>query len=774
MFPLQDEVTRYSAMLKRRSHPGLIALFFLVAVLVREHAAAQSFRCAGTEFNAQRPVRVPPDRSFSVVVVEFFHHGEIQPDGKNVLVATERLRPVPTRVLQVGPGDFCRLAFQTVPQEESYVILYGGQPPDPAALPPWTSRDGLLFEARKFPADVNLFSFDSVKKAFEQAEPIGADYVDGVLHGFNPVWPRPEPFLSRYSGYLHISTPGVYGFYTSSEDCSFLVIDDKLVVEAPGRHRPERFAQPGMRRDIRLEAGPHRFEYYHAAAGPSATMVAAWEPNPSGAKPQPQAIPPEVFRSWAVGRLTPGPPSSRREKLMPDFTFEATGDVPLPDNPDPLVGVEFTNTSPPELLTRVKVHWDFGDGQTSEELNPFHVYLRPGLYTVKLTVTRAGRPVEIAHRILVDQPIYNIPRRRAQAQKGEQSFPTIDQYLPILSQYNPKKLDAVSLRQLVLAYEYKATLLLGGEEPPQPGAGKTPQDVASTPEELARRKKELAAKRTEAAKWIQAAVAAGQVAFAGQAAARGDAELLALARLVGPMARDYLGDSKAALAIWLGAAERLTSPEAVAEAQTEAADILVNDLTSPKEAASLLESAQKKLGTVNRGNLAAKLARVWADYHAALGQADEARRLYRQAEERLQNPRTYVERIAWQGAHSRSVEDFLQVDWWERAAEQLRNWEAEFPADKIEGYWGYLKTRYWLARNQLGPARQVVEQLLTINPTSPYADLALFALAEAEVTRGLRDQALAHLQQLIRDYPGSPTIPQAKALLSKLEQSTKR
>ena len=31
--------------------------------------------------------------------------------------------------------------------------------------------------------------------------------------------------------------------------------------------------------------------------------------------------------------------------------------------------------------------WDFGDGQTSTEQNPNHVYARDGLYTVSLTVT---------------------------------------------------------------------------------------------------------------------------------------------------------------------------------------------------------------------------------------------------------------------------------------------------------------------------------------------------------------------------------------------------
>jgi PKD repeat protein len=736
-------------------------------------AWAQSFRCAGTEFNAQRAVRIPAESRFSVVVVEFFHHGEIRPDGKNVLAATERLKPLPTRVLQLGPGDFCRVAFQTALPETDYLILYGGNPPDPASVPAWTSRDGLLFEARRFKPEVNLFSFESVKQAFETAEPIGADYVDGILHAFNPVWPRPEPFLSRYSGYLHVPSRGRYGFFISSEDCSFLLIDGKLVAEAPGRRRPERVARPDLRRVVELDAGAHRLEYYHAAAGPSAMMVVAWEPNPSDAKPQPQAIPAELFRAWAVGRVDPSAPSTRKEKLLPDFRFEAVSDVPLPDNPEPLVGVQFTNLSPPELSARVRISWDFGDGQSSEETNPFHVYLRPGLYSVKLTVTRAGRPLEMTYRILVDQPIYGI-RRRAQAQKQESSFATIDQFLPYLGQYDSRKLDAASLRQLVLAYQWKATLVLGVEEPPQTGTASSGSEAAPTPQQLAQRKKELAAKRAEATKWIRAAVESAQVAFLSESAAKGDSELLSLARLVGPMARDGLGDSKLAAAIWQGAAERLTLPEARAEAEIEAADILINDLVQPQSARPLLEAAEKRLGQVNRGNLASKLARVWGDFYGATGDGQQARRYYQLAEQRLPTQRTYVERIAWQGAHSRSVEDFLQVEWWERAAEQLRAWESEFPADKIEGYLPYLMARYWLGKGQFTAAGLVLEQLLAVNPASPYADLLLFAVAEAEASRGETERAMALLGQLLREYPGSPTVPEAKTLLAKLEQASKR
>lgn len=51
-------------------------------------------------------------------------------------------------------------------------------------------------------------------------------------------------------------------------------------------------------------------------------------------------------------------------------------------------GVQFTNTSTSGSATEIiGYHWDFGDGTTSTEENPYHYYGAPGGYHVTLTVT---------------------------------------------------------------------------------------------------------------------------------------------------------------------------------------------------------------------------------------------------------------------------------------------------------------------------------------------------------------------------------------------------
>lgn len=57
--------------------------------------------------------------------------------------------------------------------------------------------------------------------------------------------------------------------------------------------------------------------------------------------------------------------------------------------PAPLT-VQFYNTTQAEAGCLSSSSWDFGDGQTSSELAPSHVYTEPGTYTVSLTATGPG------------------------------------------------------------------------------------------------------------------------------------------------------------------------------------------------------------------------------------------------------------------------------------------------------------------------------------------------------------------------------------------------
>jgi len=748
----------------------LLLTVLAAALLSGTGVLAQSFRYGGTQLNAKRPIDVLAGKSYSIVVTEFFHHGEINDKGTNVLVAARNRKICPMKVLQLGPGDFCRLAFEPAIGQTGYDVFYGGEPLEEPP-PPLTSRDGLLLETRHY-KHCNLNRLDAVRKAFESAKPFGADYVDNVHHSANPFSPNLEPFLSHYSGHLHVTTPGKYGFMTSSQDASFLLVDDKLVVAAPGRHGPRRRALRGSRKDVQLSAGDHKFDYYHAATGSSAVMAIAWEFRPRSDKPIPKKVPDEIFGSHRVAHLPAGRVTTRTTTNVPDFDVKIAGEVPLPDNPVPLIGVLFRDMSPKALTLQGKIRWDFGDGQTSNMPNPDHVYLRPGIYAVKLSIKRSSRVSEITQRIEIGRPFLTY----------KDKMHTLDEYLPIVETYNPQTLDAASLRQLVLTYEAKSLQLETRADELQEKLAEAIRERQEDPDWVATdEEKEKAAAitgqieelRKESRTHLSKAATTGMTAFTKESTARGDDELLKLARLIAPMARERFGDSSIAAKIWYGAAQKVTNPALRGQCEAESADIAINDLLNKSAAKTLLDSATKHLGGTKTGEAASHLQRVWGDYYAWTGDGEAARKAYREAEKALGSKRRYIESAAWLGAHSRSTEEFVQQKQFDRAAEQIRQWLADFPAARLEGYLTLLYVRYWAARGQHAQAVAQAGQLQEVNPESPYVDQILMLAADCEMRRGRKDAALAILHSILQDYPGSPLVPAAKKNIQVLEGGKK-
>ena len=93
---------------------------------------------------------------------------------------------------------------------------------------------------------------------------------------------------------------------------------------------------------------------------------------------------------------------------VPNFTFATSS-----------LTVQFTDDS----LLAVSHSWDFGDGNTSTDINPIHTYAAAGTYDVTLTTTNA---VGVARDITLSVPVGGItPTFNAVIQNGNmQSYPT--------------------------------------------------------------------------------------------------------------------------------------------------------------------------------------------------------------------------------------------------------------------------------------------------------------------------------------------------------------
>ena len=669
-----------------------------------EPACGQRLKWHDAGFAFRRTMDLPPaSESLEIVVCDFFTQGSLTAAAPSVEVYASRRR-VAFAVLQIGPGDLCRVAFQPLAGESRYAIYYGGKGTNEEPPPAWAPRAGLLLETRRWkPCD--LHRLDSVRQAFEQSERIGSDYVPAVFHRHNPFELDAAPFLTRYSGEIHVPLAGNCTFFTSSQDCSFLLIDGQQVVAAPGSHPPDlRARRSGI---VKLAEGPHRFEYYHAAQGNEACMVAAWQ-LPGFDRPNP--ISPSVFRHERIAHLPADWLEHRDDGPLPDFRLAILGDLPFPDNAGVLVRVQFANTSWPAILNGAKCLWRFGDGQTSDQVAPAHVYLHPGRYPVTLQLARGSRTWQTTHQVPVTRQF--LADRQA-AQQEEK----LAAYLELLENYHAAHLDPPGLVQLVRAY-------------------------------------------VEADKLDQAARAA-RAAFAAEAAGHTDQSRWAVVSLVGPLLRQQGSDPGTAAELWFAASRLIQRGEWRFASAVEAADLLLNDLLMPARVKPVLDLAAEHLKDATPETRSAYY-RVAGDWHARSGNADEARGAYRKAEVARELGYGAAERNARRGAYSRSAEAYLRSNELDRARGELDRWQKDFPGDKQEGYLSYLLMRYWMARKKPDHAIAVAHDLLAVNPRSPYADQLVFLAARCEREAGRLARAAAAYQSLISEYPGSPLAGMAK------------
>ena len=89
----------------------------------------------------------------------------------------------------------------------------------------------------------------------------------------------------------------------------------------------------------------------------------------------------------------PVPPAS----TVPDFTYVIDHDAVAPAT------VTFTNTSiVPERAGEVTYYWSFGDGESSETVNPVHTFQEPGAFVVNLVaVTTLSAEIKQVSKTLV-------------------------------------------------------------------------------------------------------------------------------------------------------------------------------------------------------------------------------------------------------------------------------------------------------------------------------------------------------------------------------------
>lgn len=192
-------------------------------------------------------------------------------------------------------------------------------------------------------------------------------------------------FAFDFEGYLYIEEPGLYTFYTNSDDGSKLFIDDAVVVDNDGEH----FAAEKSG-DIELSEGSHtiKVQYFDR------TMAEILEVYYSGPGFEKQAIPDSVLKS-----------SNKIDSLSPILGVKSPGLVAsrvkiFPNPASDLLHIEFDNGEYSRVTITLidqigRVHFmtehDLIQGDPHLELSLWDKNLRPGMYFLRLIYSDGQR-----------------------------------------------------------------------------------------------------------------------------------------------------------------------------------------------------------------------------------------------------------------------------------------------------------------------------------------------------------------------------------------------
>lgn len=247
---------------------------------------------------------------------------------------------------------------------------------------PTVLKEGLTVEYREWAGD-RLTDWPTVVEGLLKSDNVlGNVLVTQALQNVNPFRrSQPRNFAASYRGHLKITTPGVYSFHVNGDDAAFLFINGYRVYTRTGTNAPLRGNIPiySIGSDIELEPGIHRFEV-HSVIGntPWATGLCAFMWLTPGAKAW-SFVPESAFVQGVMATPVLVEEASGGQVAVLDFGMDDT----LVSDGVSLYLTRFEAQG--TIKNPAQLQWDFGDGTTASARSVTHIYFREGDYEVSLS-----------------------------------------------------------------------------------------------------------------------------------------------------------------------------------------------------------------------------------------------------------------------------------------------------------------------------------------------------------------------------------------------------
>jgi predicted negative regulator of RcsB-dependent stress response len=317
-------------------------------------------------------------------------------DGTQLRVFTDSGVAVGSDALWAAPGEPVTLLFDSSSGAKSYRVYVASNWP-PLHLP--DPHAGVWLETRPGDGRVITQLPDMLESWKKSATVLGRAIVPGVFEGGNRFGAQTNLFL-HLQGWFAADKAEHLAFAPVSVDSSFVLVDGKEVVEWPGRHDWGYGREGPPQGAVDVAAGIHVVDYYNAYAQrdggrpPVLTCLSV----KGGPFPDWTMLTPDrsFFRAVMTDHiqayeLQPGGGAAAEKAPPLAFEWDIVDESPIYTDYNDLgfVAMQLSAYSPPQgSLT-----WTFDDGTTAEGSQTMHVFPRPGLRTVQLTLKDGDRVV---------------------------------------------------------------------------------------------------------------------------------------------------------------------------------------------------------------------------------------------------------------------------------------------------------------------------------------------------------------------------------------------
>jgi PKD repeat protein len=368
-----------------------------------------------------------PTNDVAVCAVRFFSGGILAAGSQNVRVTDSKGNARPIEIIYTHPLNASMVLFSVPPGEDTAHLFFGGSLTSGVA--PTNFGRGLFYETRARP-DGDSSTWDSMRKLWSAAATsMGVAVLDDTQSRCNPFDESENQFMSRTWGAWQTPREDVYKVGLFAKDHGFLAVNGQPVASTPADVTVK---TPSIA-DVLLPRGTQALEILQArVSGFGVTGISWLVPWPEYhyanlvAKPVAPVWHPSVVGSMVRDyRLCDQATAAFFNDFQTDMLLGAD---------QPVVMVRFHNRTVGKT-EGVTYQWDFGDGTTSAEPNPAHVYVKPGRYTVTLTAGASKFQKVVLATSFSALPKQKIPMSNSVSPVAAQEM--IRLVTPMLGQYEP-------------------------------------------------------------------------------------------------------------------------------------------------------------------------------------------------------------------------------------------------------------------------------------------------------------------------------------------------